>query len=245
MTEQSKGQVGIDQSSSPHVQETADGSRTLFSEAYDQTYHSHHGAEAESLHVFFEISGLREALESERKLKILEIGYGTALNTLLLGTFAEQSNAAIGFVTTEKARLSAEDYSSLDYQSLESVSDSFYDRWKRFEEAGDTVLTFNEFELTLLEGDVTVTDWESRGPYDFVWHDAFSPDANAELWSDEFLKRLYDSLAPGGVMTTYTVKGTVRRACLRVGFEIEKVPGPPNGKREVLVARKAPWKRQV
>ena len=40
-----------------------------------------------------------------------------------------------------------------------------------------------------------------------------------------------------GVFTTYSCKGVVRRALLEVGFDVEKIPGPP-GKREMLRAVK-------
>jgi tRNA U34 5-methylaminomethyl-2-thiouridine-forming methyltransferase MnmC len=39
-------------------------------------------------------------------------------------------------------------------------------------------------------------------------------------------------------MANYSVKGDVRRALQKVGFTVEKRPGPPGGKREMLVATK-------
>ena len=71
-----------------------------------------------------------------------------------------------------------------------------------------------------------------------VYHDAFSPDVNAELWESTFLGRLFGALAPGGSLVSYTVKGVVRRRLAALGFEVSKAPGPPGGKREMLVARR-------
>ncbi|MFO8000426.1 MAG: MnmC family methyltransferase [Marinilabilia sp.] len=45
------------------------------------------------------------------------------------------------------------------------------------------------------------------------------------------------SLAHGGVLTTYSVKGTVKRAMKQAGLTVTKIPGPP-GKREMLRAIK-------
>ena len=42
----------------------------------------------------------------------------------------------------------------------------------------------------------------------------------------------------GGLLTTYSSKGTMRRALIELGFEVEKRQGPP-GKREMLIA----WKK--
>ncbi len=41
----------------------------------------------------------------------------------------------------------------------------------------------------------------------------------------------------GGILVTYSVKGTVKRALKSTGFTLEKLPGPP-GKREILRATK-------
>jgi tRNA U34 5-methylaminomethyl-2-thiouridine-forming methyltransferase MnmC len=48
---------------------------------------------------------------------------------------------------------------------------------------------------------------------------------------------MYNSLKNGGVLVTYSAKGSVRRAMQQVGFQVEKLPGPP-GKREMLRAKK-------
>ena len=41
----------------------------------------------------------------------------------------------------------------------------------------------------------------------------------------------------GGILVTYSAKGEVRRRMQRVGFIVERLPGP-KGKREMLRARK-------
>ena len=66
--------------------------------------------------------------------------------------------------------------------------------------------------------------------YDAIYQDAFSPDANPELWSVEFFYTLFNALKLNGRLTTYSVKGDVRRALQSVGFKVEKHPGPPGGK---------------
>jgi tRNA U34 5-methylaminomethyl-2-thiouridine-forming methyltransferase MnmC len=62
--------------------------------------------------------------------------------------------------------------------------------------------------------------------YDVIFFDAFSPDKQPEMWSTEIFKRLYENLNPAGVITTYCVKGTVRRMLKTAGFRVEKLPGP-------------------
>jgi tRNA U34 5-methylaminomethyl-2-thiouridine-forming methyltransferase MnmC len=48
---------------------------------------------------------------------------------------------------------------------------------------------------------------------------------------------MYDALIVGGVLVTYSAKGSVRRAMQSSGFLVERLPGPP-GKREMLRAIK-------
>ena len=42
-------------------------------------------------------------------------------------------------------------------------------------------------------------------------------------------------MIPGGILVTYSSKGSVRRTMENVGFSVEKVVGPP-GKREMVRA---------
>ena len=73
--------------------------------------------------------------------------------------------------------------------------------------------------------------------YDVVYFDAFSPDAQPELWSEEVFLNIYQLMKEGSVLTTYCAKGDVRRAMLTAGFKVEKLQGPP-GKRHILRAGK-------
>ena len=44
---------------------------------------------------------------------------------------------------------------------------------------------------------------------------------------------MYNALKEGGVLVTYSAKGSVRRALESVGFLVQRLSGPP-GKREML-----------
>jgi len=48
---------------------------------------------------------------------------------------------------------------------------------------------------------------------------------------------MYNSLLINGVLVTYACRGSIKRAMLKVGFKVEKLPGAP-GKREMLRALK-------
>jgi tRNA U34 5-methylaminomethyl-2-thiouridine-forming methyltransferase MnmC len=77
----------------------------------------------------------------------------------------------------------------------------------------------------------------TSGTFELIYFDAFAPNAQPELWTEEIFKKMFAILKPGGVLTTYSSKGTVRRAMQAAGFSVEKIPGPP-GKREIVRAVK-------
>ena len=74
--------------------------------------------------------------------------------------------------------------------------------------------------------------------FKLAYFDAFGPDAQPELWTEQLFRKLFQGLASGGILTTYSVKGTVVRALNAAGFKTEKLPGPP-GKRHILRAIKS------
>ena len=58
------------------------------------------------------------------------------------------------------------------------------------------------------------------------------------MWKEEIFNKIFNCLRPGGVLITYCAKGEIRRRMQKVGFTVERLAGPPNGKREILRARK-------
>ncbi|MDR0866332.1 MAG: tRNA (5-methylaminomethyl-2-thiouridine)(34)-methyltransferase MnmD, partial [Candidatus Symbiothrix sp.] len=89
------------------------------------------------------------------------------------------------------------------------------------------------FSLQKIQTDFA--DFAFSGSYDVVYYDAFAPDKQPEVWSQELFDKAFSSMKPGGILTTYCAKGTIRRMLQQAGFTVERIPGPP-GKRELLRA---------
>jgi len=85
---------------------TKDGSSTLFSTVYGQTFHSIHGALTESRHVFLDSSGTATRLRERQKTDILEIGLGAGLNFLLTADLALKHGTQLNYTAFEFAPLS-------------------------------------------------------------------------------------------------------------------------------------------
>ncbi len=73
---------------------------------------------------------------------------------------------------------------------------------------------------------------------DAFYFDAFSPEANPELWNASNFRFAHSILQPGGTLTSYCVKREVRDTLESAGFSVLRKPGPLGGKREVLLARR-------
>lgn len=212
---------------------TADGSVTLFLPDRDETYHSVHGAETESMHVFIK-NGLEVAANDKAKLKVLEIGFGTGLNALLALLFAEKNQIAIEFVSTEKYPLQKEMVLQLNYGKRLLADELFLQlhtcSWNEVHPLNA------HFSLFKHEGDFREANLEANS-YDVIFFDAFAPRVQPELWTIEVFQQMYRLLHPGGILVTYCAKGEVKRTMKAAGFSVERLPGPP-GKREMTRARK-------
>ena len=220
------------------VQTTADGSRTLYSERYSESFHSYKGALTESRHVFLQGTGVVERLGHLSPTHLLEVGFGTGLNFFLTADVALKYGTDLHYIALEKDLSSADNLSSLGYEAhLEhpELLEEFLE-WRRHSQ--ENTFEFAGVRLELLLGDATEQPLPENH-FHAVYQDAFSPTTNPELWSETFLDKLRQSLTNDGVLSTYCVKGEVRRQMQALGFEVEKRPGPPGGKREMLVARDA------
>lgn len=223
----------------PAITRTEDGFDTLFSERYNQTYHSIHGAAVEAEHVFFRGAGVEARCKDRLPTRILEIGFGTGLNFLLTAQRTRASRVPIHYTGLEQDVLSAESFASLNHAAKIPGSDLCAWRSTLPYPTPPGTYTYNfspQCVLELVVGDAAIGS--IPGPcYHAVYLDAFSPEVNPELWTPVFLARLFALTCPGGRLATYSAKGIIRRRLAACGYGVERKPGPP-GKREMLVGRK-------
>ena len=97
---------------------TNDGSRTLDSVRYSQTYHSINGALTEARHVFLDASGVSERLQQGQATNVLEIGFGLGLNTLLTADLAKLHNASLNYHAFEHDLAESSVIRQLEYNEL-------------------------------------------------------------------------------------------------------------------------------
>lgn len=211
---------------------TSDGSHTLYIPAMDEQYHSVNGAITESMHIFIE-KGLKSIQKKE--IRIFEVGFGTGLNAFLTWLKSREKGITVSYYTVEKYPLEEKLFASLNYPELLSPHDQTFflelhtSPWEKDRLIGE------HFTLHKIQSDINACPIPSA--IDLVYFDAFAPNKQAGIWSQELFDKLYSQMTINGVLTTYCAKGIVRRMMQTSGFEVERIEGPP-GKREMLRAIK-------
>ena len=216
--------------------ETQDGSHSIFSESFGESYHSKYGAIQESTHVFIH-SGLFYQIQGSMQLSVLEIGFGTGLNALLTLKEANKRQFPIYYEAVEAYPISVEEARQLNYPDIieEQVAGTFLQMHEM--EWGETQQITPYFSFHKKQSRFEELCYQNA--FDVIYFDAFAPNAQPELWEEEILQIMYNALKENGVLTTYCAKGVVKRCLKGVGFMIESLKGPP-GKREMTRAVKPP-----
>lgn len=249
------------------VMRTDDGSRTLLEIETGDTFHSGCGAVAECLHVYLENSGVGERLRSRRPTSVLEVGFGTGMAFALTAAEAIRSGTSLRYVALEHRLLppavmeqvlrDRDSPTGTDpnqqnavpaLPALPALTEYAQVCRELCQGLGglpvgargshDLELT-GECRLRLHLGDAA--QWQAAGEsnFDAVYFDPFSPASSPRLWEVSVLRRMFAVLEPQGRLVSYCVSRLVRERLESVGFHVRRAPGPPGGKREVLIAERA------
>ena len=212
---------------------TSDGSTTIRLPEWNEQYHSKHGAIQEAYHVFIK-NGLEICTKPE--VSILEIGFGTGLNAFITFLTSEKQTHKIRYNGVEAYPIAKQEVEQLNYitaLNAHAFREQFYlihnIPWEERKNISDN---FSLVKRKLFFHEIT-----DKNEFDLVYFDAFGARVQPELWTEDIFAKMYDAMKDGGVLVTYSAKGSVRRAMQTVGFRVERLPGPP-GKREMLRAVK-------
>lgn len=219
------------------IKTTKDGSKTLYINDLNESYHSSHGALHESRHVFIN-NGL--ILKNNYEINILELGFGTGLNILVTIDEFLKSNTIkkINYFTIEKYPISEQEIKELDYgvlfnnPEMQKINAKIHScEWEK------SCAILSNFNLFKFECDFFNLKNLDIPKIDLVYFDCFGAKVQPDLWEKPLLEMVAEKMKQNGLLTTYSSKGSVRRILKELNFEVKKVPGPP-GKREMMNAIK-------
>ncbi|MCD4735349.1 MAG: tRNA (5-methylaminomethyl-2-thiouridine)(34)-methyltransferase MnmD [Bacteroidales bacterium] len=215
---------------------TDDGSHSLILTGYGETYHSKFGAISESKHIYIN-QGLHFVASKLMTINLLEVGFGTGLNAFLTMQESKERNLIVNYIALEPFPLPGKIYQALNYP-LVYANDMLSDVFLKMHKA-----PVNK-EVSIADG-FFITKYKlalenSRLPsnyFDLVYYDAFAPDLQPEMWTQQAFEIVGTALKPNGALVTFSSKGEVRRNMQKAGFKVEKIKGP-KGKHEIVRAIK-------
>ena len=162
-----------------HFYKTKDNSLTLFNEYYNDFYHSKKGALKESLYQF--IYPIKNFLKNFNNFCFFEIGFGLGYNALVTNYFLKKLNKNFQYFSIEK-----------DKELIEFL----FKNCKKFK-IKNYCKFLNEIKNKVIFQDAIDFDFSElrnlKKDFLIIFHDAFSPSKNKELWSFSFFKKLKES----------------------------------------------------
>lgn len=214
---------------------TSDGSNTLYTSQFNASYHSVHGALEESKVVFIQLGLQYLAERGYQNIRLFEMGFGTGLNAALSFQYAGQHGLNLQYTGVEAFPVPTDTIHQANFSALFAPPfDETFLELHRLSWNQDHLLEANSH---FVKWQTRLEDFSSENKYDLIYFDAFAPECQPELWTEDVLQKMYNLLDGNGVLTTYCAKGIFKRTLKKVGFHLENHPGPGR-KREITRAIK-------
>ncbi|MDE5574481.1 MAG: tRNA (5-methylaminomethyl-2-thiouridine)(34)-methyltransferase MnmD [Bacteroidales bacterium] len=214
------------------IQQTQDGSHTLYWKERNEHYHSVHGSVQEARKVYIE-TALVPALEacSGSAARVFEMGFGTALNAALTLQEANQRQTVVEYTAIEAFPLPEDIWQKFNYPQQIGLDPALFEALHRqaFDALPHSITPF--FTLTKIKGEMQ-TAALPQNFFHAIYYDAFAPSVQPELWQPEIFMKLRQAAAKPCFLSSYCAQGQFRRNLQAAGFAVERLPGPA-GKREI------------
>ena len=224
---------------------TEDGSVTFWSETFQETFHSSHGAKHESEAKFVIPAKIAEKAKIQTQLNILDVCYGLGYNTA--AAIACVSDLSSGDRPAHLNIIALENNLEVPQKA---IATGLVNIWSpaiaqilTTAAATQTVKTEDlglKLDLQLLIGDARQTISQVPSQWaDAIFLDPFSPPHCPQLWTVEFMQLLANCLKPDGYLVTYSSSAAVRAAMLQAGLQIGAI-APVGRKSPSTIAAFAP-----
>lgn len=219
--------------------------------------HSGCGAVAETRHVYLRGADVDRRLGLGLPTRVLEIGFGSGMAWLLTADHAVSRGAPLVYeaLDIELPPVAVIRQLELDrYLESDGLLEA-YCQWRAglparpaASEQASWTFQFRTASLRLrLVDAIRWCELRATAPspppaerFDAVYFDPYAPEASPQLWRADVFRAIGRQLSDHGKLVTYCVSRLVRDELSAAGFAVRRVPGPPGGKREVLIASLSP-----
>lgn len=221
------------------IQQTDDGSHTIYWPERNEHYHSIHGSVQEARKVYVE-AALMPAVEACKSagidtVQVFEMGFGTALNACLTMRYADEHRIKVSYTAIEAFPLPEKIWKLLNYPQVLAIDSLLFGKMHRQALDARQYEISSFFSLTKIKGEIqTAVLPENR--FDAVYYDAFAPTVQPELWQPDIFVKIRRACSSPCFLSSYCAQGQFRRNLQAAGFQTERLPGP-EGKREITRAR--------
>lgn len=206
---------------------TEDGSYTLYHPAYRQHFHSLAGALEESTRKYLVPAELERLLRTRETVRLLDVGFGLGFNAASAVRLAESCRAG-------KLEITSLEFDPEVLPAAQMLPEHPMPSFIRaLQERGEYESEF--CHARILFGDARKTLPGLAAGFDRAFLDGFSPDANPELWTIDFIRTIKEKLTSDGMILAYSSAYPVIGAFLELGFDL-RLSEPFGRKRHGLAA---------
>jgi tRNA U34 5-methylaminomethyl-2-thiouridine-forming methyltransferase MnmC len=206
----------LDSKNSKTIMPTEDGTTTLYSEKFGESYHStYDGALHETMqkHVIPAFSFQKD----KEEIKILDICFGLGYNVLSTIYHVKKNHicSKIHIVSPEFDEALVRSLVDFEYPK---EFDAFRDIIRQLSQ--ECYYEDEQFKIEIILGDARETLPQLTEKFDIVYQDAFSPTQNPLLWTREYFSDIKALSRPDTIITTYSTAIAVRMGLHENGFKI-------------------------
>mgnify|MGYP001158185700 FL=1 len=199
---------------------TNDGTLSLRSLIYKENFHSNIGALKETKNKFIKPSKLERF--KNKSIKVLDICFGLGYNSaFLFKELISQSTKLDWFALEIDKRplnfsINSNFFKNLWDQKVIEIFEALYKKGN---------YTDKEFNCKIIWGDARekICHIPKHIKFDLIFLDGFSPQKCPEIWTEEFLSKIKQSLNHRGYLITYSSSAAVRKTLIDLGLTIYKI----------------------
>lgn len=191
--------------------ETGDGSKTLFSEEFQEACHSTTGAKTETLLHYIQGCKVKERLSEHSPFIILEVGFGLGMGFETTLEVLKDEQHHWRFISLELDRDLIEWWRE-KYTELKWISGNVAE------------MKTGNCTLTIVVGDArkVLPEFMAKQSFKFhaIYQDAFSPRRNPTLWTKEWFSFLKEHSSEDVILSTYSSSSSIRKSLVEVGWKL-------------------------
>ncbi len=221
--------------------ETEDGTLTCYNKAYGEHYHNRIGAFTEANGIYVRHAQLSERFNTQTRVTVLDPFFGLGYNSLAIMAewdrlrqtqFPHACLTLIAIEMDPDILIRVPDiFKNKDLEHLKSFLPLFEHNtyYRTLPDHSDLLINLNALNTTepvqviLIQGDSRqVVQALPDECINIVFHDAFSPRTQPELWTETLFRQYRRILttAPRGDVITYSASAPIRKGLQNAGFHV-------------------------